>query len=116
LSLGKPLRAILGILLIYNLCVALLWHQLGYPGGQFGTLFGLLTMIFNNIGFPTFFILMVYKHRPNTAGDWWTLRAYVVCWLPLIINTVINHVVYIHVTGFYHAMMTSTVAGAKEAD
>jgi hypothetical protein len=114
LSLDKPLRTIMGILLIYDLCVAGLWHQFGYHTGQVGTLFGLVTMFLNNFGFPAFFILMVYKHRPNTAGGWWTLGAYVACWFPLIINVVINHVVYTHVTGYYHAMMTSTVVGAKE--
>jgi hypothetical protein len=114
LSLGKLLGVIFGIMLIYDLCVAWLWHQIGYPSGQLGTLFGILTMLLNSIEFPTFFILMVYKHRPKTADGWWTLCAYVVCWFPLLINSLINHVVYTHGTGYYHATMTSTVVGAGE--
>ncbi|QQE78327.1 hypothetical protein [Alicyclobacillus sp. SO9] len=112
MSLGKPLRTILGILLIYVLIVAWLWHQFGYPSGELGTLFGLLTMVLNNIGFPVLFILVVYKYRPRTAGGWWTLRAYIVCSIPLIFNTVINHIIYTHVTGYYHSVMVSTMPGA----
>lgn len=114
LSLRKPLGVMFGVMLIFDLCVAWLWHQIGYSIGQLGMLFGLLTIVLNDIGFPIFLILMVYKNRPKEASGWWALRAYVACWFLILLNAVINHVVYTHVTGYYHAMMTSTKAGSGE--
>jgi hypothetical protein len=113
LKLVRSLGVICGILLIYNLCVAWLWHQIGYTNSQSNTV-GWLTMFFNNLVFPAFFILMIYKHRPKKVSGWWTLCTSVVCWVPLIINIFINHKIYVYLTGLYKALMSSTVAGAKE--
>ena len=68
LSLGKPLGTIVLILLVYDLSVAWVWHQIGFHDGQFGVLFGLLTLIISKIGFPLLFLTMVYKRRPKMVG------------------------------------------------
>lgn len=113
LKLFKSLGVIYGILLIYNLCVAWLFHQIGHTNSLSNTV-GWFTILLNNFTFPVFFVLIVFKHRPKTVGGWWTLCACVVCWAPLMITVYINNLVYIYLTGLYKALMSSTVSGARE--
>lgn len=86
------------------------WHQLGFEGYHFGWLIEIVNLVF----FPLLFLTIVYKRRPIGASRWWTLGAYLVCWLPLVTSTIVGHVVYTRVSGYYHAMQISTMAGAME--
>lgn len=111
----KPLTLFLTILLLYHLAEGWIWHEIGYDWNfSHSHVFGWLIFVISQVLFPILFVSVAYRFKPVTQSRSWIVAAWLMCWVPLMVSTAIDSVLFNDLTGYYHDYVLSHTAGWGE--